>query len=369
MREWLTVIIVLLIAGIVLDGVRRMRRARRESLRISRKARKLNPDDFPEVGSEICSGPRVVSYRDERDAESLTKSMRDSFAKSRLTVGAPNSRTPEQAALNLQEAVPMLMDSVEESGEQADAGAESAPVQRKRRDYTQPPSWAEPQPAGKSGRKSDPRNDVDEEASVPAWEADEPSLGSLDDFAELDAPEEVPEPKRAPAPKDSKPKRKGQRETPKAKHTAEAANEPAEVLVINLMAPAGERFEGEELLQALLDQGLRFGAMNIFHRHKFADGSGPVQFSLANMVVPGTFDLSTMSEFSTPGVSMFLSLPNDDESLAAFDSMAATAKALANTLGGELKDENRSVMTRQTLEHCRQRVLEFERKQRLMQHA
>jgi len=33
-------------------------------------------------------------------------------------------------------------------------------------------------------------------------------------------------------------------------------------------------------------------------------------------------------------------------------------------LGGELRDEHRSVMTSQTIEHCRQRIREFERKRR-----
>lgn len=34
-------------------------------------------------------------------------------------------------------------------------------------------------------------------------------------------------------------------------------------------------------------------------------------------------------------------------------------------MGGELKDENRSVMTAQTIEFARQRVHEFERRHRL----
>lgn len=360
MREWLTVIIVLLIAGILLDGLRRVRRARREGLRISRKARKLNPDDFPESGSEICSEPRVVRQRDKRDAETLTKSMRDSFAKSRVTVGAPPSRIPEQVTLNLQESVPMLMDSVDEF--------RPAAAQPKKRDYTQAPSWAEPEPVEEG--YDDPYEEGDNYADS-AWGDDEPSLGSMDALAEDDEGDyEEPEP--APVQEKATPRKStaanGDKSADKSS-SARTREEPSEVLIINLMAPTGQRFDGSELLNALLDQGLRFGAMDIFHRHKHADGSGPVQFSLANMVVPGTFDLSAMEEFSTPGVSMFLSLPNDDDSLAAFDRMAETARALAKTLGGELKDENRSVMTRQTLEHCRQRVIEFERKQRLMQHS
>ena len=41
---------------------------------------------------------------------------------------------------------------------------------------------------------------------------------------------------------------------------------------------------------------------------------------------------------------------------------------LANNLGGELYDENRSVLRAQTVEHYRQRIREFER-QRLARRA
>ena len=84
---------------------------------------------------------------------------------------------------------------------------------------------------------------------------------------------------------------------------------------------------------------------------------------MANMVVPGTFDLNNIENFETPGVSFFLTLPIESDSMTAFEMMVGTAKALCDNLGGELKDENRSVMTQQTIEHCRQRVREFERKQ------
>lgn len=392
MREWLTVIICLLIAGILLDGLRRMRRARREGLRISRSVRRFDEEGLPEPGHE-CSGPRVVSYRDHRDAENLTRSMRESFAKSKITVGAP-SRTPEQTSLNLQESVPMLMDSVEELERQAT---------EPKKDFTQAPSWAEletpPRKArpvqnstdagvGDSDYSDDDayddydRSDYDGEHDsyaddqaepAPVAAEAEPSLGSVEDLDD-DLVESI-----ATASSRQEPQSRSASEnyasthesdTPKPAPVGDQHSDwvaPEEVLVINLMAPAGQRFDGAELRDALLQQGLRFGSMNIFHRHKHADGSGPVHFSLANMVKPGTFDLANMNEFSTPGVSMFLSLPHDD-SLSAFDCMAQTAKALASQLGGELKDENRSVMTRQTIEHCRQRVIEFERKQRLMQH-
>jgi cell division protein ZipA len=85
-------------------------------------------------------------------------------------------------------------------------------------------------------------------------------------------------------------------------------------------------------------------------------------FSMTNMVAPGTFDLDAMDEFSTPGVSLFMMLPIKADSIKTFDLMADTAQAIAQTLHGELKDQQRSAMTRQTLEHYRQRIREYERK-------
>jgi cell division protein ZipA len=48
--------------------------------------------------------------------------------------------------------------------------------------------------------------------------------------------------------------------------------------------------------------------------------------------------------------------------------MVETAMVVVRHMGGELKDENRSVMTAQTIEFSRQRVREFERRHRLHRH-
>lgn len=63
---------------------------------------------------------------------------------------------------------------------------------------------------------------------------------------------------------------------------------------------------------------------------------------------------------------MFLALPVETGSyMEAFDTMLTTAKAIAKQLQGELKDENRSVLTGQTIEHYRERIRDFSRRQRL----
>jgi cell division protein ZipA len=139
-----------------------------------------------------------------------------------------------------------------------------------------------------------------------------------------------------------------------------------EVLVIHVRAVQDYVFYGDELLELILEQGLRFGAMDIFHRHVGEDGAGPILFSLSNMVKPGVFDLHSFDEFSTVGVSLFLSLPVETGSyLEAFEAMLSTAKAIAKQLQGELKDENRNVLTGQTVEHYRERIRDFSRRARL----
>jgi cell division protein ZipA len=142
--------------------------------------------------------------------------------------------------------------------------------------------------------------------------------------------------------------------------------EPAaveEVLVINVVARDGEGFKGPALLQNILESGLRFGDMDIFHRHESMAGNGEVLFSMANALKPGTFDLDDIEGFSTRAVSFFLGLPGPRHPKQAFDVMVAAARKLAHELNGELKDDQRSVMTSQTIEHYRQRIVEFERKQ------
>lgn len=135
-----------------------------------------------------------------------------------------------------------------------------------------------------------------------------------------------------------------------------------EVLVISVISRSETGFKGPALLQNILESGLRFGEMDIFHRHESMAGNGEVLFSMANAVKPGIFDLDDIDHFSTRAVSFFLGLPGPRHPKQAFDVMVAAARKLAHELDGELKDDQRSVLTAQTIEHYRQRIVEFERR-------
>jgi cell division protein ZipA len=165
----------------------------------------------------------------------------------------------------------------------------------------------------------------------------------------------------------SKPSKKVRKEEPIAQASQEEdmplnVDGLEEVIVLNLMARSGEVFGGVELDKALTSCGIRFGDMNIYHRFEQHVGRGSLLFSLANVVEPGFFDPDNLDSFSTPGVCMFMKLPGPKRSMHSFELMVECGRKIVSLLDGELKDEHHCVMTQQTIEHYRQRVLDFDRK-------
>ncbi len=138
-----------------------------------------------------------------------------------------------------------------------------------------------------------------------------------------------------------------------------------EVIVVSVVMPEGEQISGAALLPSLLTLGLRFGDMNIFHRHQDNAGNGKVTFSLANMMNPGTFDLDAMESFSTQGITLFMTLPNAGDPFEVFEHMMNGAKQLSMEFHAQLLDDKRSVMTKQTEQHYMSKIREFERRNRI----
>lgn len=152
-------------------------------------------------------------------------------------------------------------------------------------------------------------------------------------------------------------------------HAKETLTNAEEVVVISVLSrdPAG--FDGGKLLELMMACGLRYSRpMGVFHRFETESDDSELQFSMVNVVKPGTFPIEEMDEFVTPGITLLMPLPGANDSSAAFEAMVETAMVVVRHMGGELKDENHSVMTAQTIEFARQRVHEFERRHRLHRH-
>ncbi|MEZ5529974.1 MAG: cell division protein ZipA [Porticoccaceae bacterium] len=316
-RELMIGLGILVALAIVLDVIRRIRNARYEKIHMPRRKQPIfEDDDLPEeYGSELPSGgARVVGYREDSDVELLSREVRERAEANKPKLTVPK-REPVQSSFNLE--------------------AESAP--------TKPLATEEPASASSDdSAELEPETDV--HAAVAKSAQPEPVAA---EFRSEPRSEFRSEPRRAeqraPVPENKTP--------------------VVSVVVMHLMAASGEVLDGRDLLDALLAAGLRYGSMKIFHRHTREDGSGPVLFSVANSVNPGTFDLSRMDEFSTPGVSLFYAMEDVDDPMMAFDSLLTAAKKMATELGGVLKDESRSVLTRQTEEHYRQRITDYCRSQ------
>jgi len=133
-----------------------------------------------------------------------------------------------------------------------------------------------------------------------------------------------------------------------------------EVFVIHVFNEQG--LSGADLRRVFNACDMRFGEMNIFHRFEKANAQGNIQFSVANSLEPGSFDLNTLDELDTTGISLFMSLPGPDNAMEAFDAMAEVALVFARNFNATLCDDSHSDLNPQTLEHYRQRIRDFSRK-------
>ena len=137
-------------------------------------------------------------------------------------------------------------------------------------------------------------------------------------------------------------------------------NDEAPLLIQLSVAKRTGEFKGADILEVAESCGLRPGDMDIFHcLDEFDDGTR-IYFSMANMVKPGTFPFDAMEDFSTPGMMLFAQLQGDPEDLTILEEMIATARKLANSLGGDVLDETRRPLTVRKEEELRTAVLAHE---------
>jgi cell division protein ZipA len=170
------------------------------------------------------------------------------------------------------------------------------------------------------------------------------------------APAPVPAPAPAPVPAPAP------RVPPRSDLGKRPAQMPVERIVsLFVVAREGHVFNGADLIVAAEKAGLEYGDMGIYHR--LVDGKrevGPI-FSVANMVKPGSFDLTRVDALRTPGLSFFMALPGPVPALDAWDAMLPTAQRLAELLDGQVLDEERNALGRQRIAHIRDELRGWDR--------
>jgi cell division protein ZipA len=134
---------------------------------------------------------------------------------------------------------------------------------------------------------------------------------------------------------------------------------PQKIVTLRIVGRNKKPFPGDELILSMRGIGLRHGKFGIFHRY---DGNNEDRtiFSAASLVEPGSFDLANIKEQQIPGISLFLVLPGPVEGAEAFDLMMAAARALAQTMDGELLDESGSTLSIQRERYLREEIIQFQ---------
>ncbi|MCP3866962.1 MAG: hypothetical protein GY703_02475 [Gammaproteobacteria bacterium] len=138
---------------------------------------------------------------------------------------------------------------------------------------------------------------------------------------------------------------------------------PAKIIQINVLSKK-QGISGDLVMRAARDVKLLEGEMQIFH---FLDERDRQIFSMASLVEPGTFPLKNMSDFITPGVILFCQLSGQEDGLRVFEAMLGVANRLAALFEAELHDETHSVLTKQTIDHICEEIVEHQRQVKLAQ--
>jgi cell division protein ZipA len=142
---------------------------------------------------------------------------------------------------------------------------------------------------------------------------------------------------------------------------ARPSNDFDKIVTLYVAARAGHALTGPDLVVAAEKAGLIYGHMNIFHRmvDKHPE-QGPI-FSVANLVRPGSFDLRTIKDMKTPGISFFMTLPGPMPALDAWDTLLPTAQRMAELLDAVLLDEERNALGRQRIANIRDDLRAYDR--------
>ncbi|GMM88317.1 cell division protein ZipA [Vibrio fortis] len=132
-----------------------------------------------------------------------------------------------------------------------------------------------------------------------------------------------------------------------------------EVIVLNVHCAGETPFVGTELFRSMENNGLTYGEMSIYHCFAEAAETPKVIFSVANMMQPGTLEHDNPADFTTKGISFFMTLPCYGQADQNFNVMLSAAQQIADDLGGNVLDESRNLMTPNRLSEYRKQIRDF----------
>jgi len=299
LRDWLFILGPVFIIGVLAHGYWRMR-INRHSLKVSLDKSFLN------------------SEHDSRDGAAEVEKLRSELPNG----GARVIPEPRQVGLNLDDDVPVLMEPV--SPLDPPLGSDAAT------DVLMSESMDDAVPA-------EPRQIVPGPSTAAATVVPD-SSPEMDSRAELENAPEIPSPEIQNPPEVV---------AAVVEPLRAVAGCPEKYLVLHVVA-RNKDFRIDTLFTYLKKHRMQLGEMSIFHR---LDADNRSEFSLVNAIEPGTFDPDNMVSMTTPALSLFMRAHELVDPIATYHEMLMVAEALGKTLNGEVRDESRKPLSRQTMEH------------------
>ncbi|PJD92771.1 MAG: cell division protein ZipA [Legionella sp.] len=145
---------------------------------------------------------------------------------------------------------------------------------------------------------------------------------------------------------------------PKKEDTVTASIAQAPSVMMFLLAKSNRQLAGYELLQAVLSAGFRFGEGDLFHRHQYQNGQGPIMCTLAAATPTGVFDLQNIGGFVVHGLCLFMQSSGHSETDAErFDILMDSAKTLSDSLDTHLLDDRRAPLSEQSITRYHQQLM------------
>jgi len=348
MSEWLILCAAIMFVVVLIDGVRRMRVESRQDLKwdlqMAREFPEEEEDEQASYDESIESEYRIVDRSQEIESEELdVNASQDLFAERVepsfdtaiqdneyeqpiADSNQPNTQQPE--ALNQQPAFDARLE---------ETASFNKPMQDHQALDKQPMDDLIDGSASKQAIYDDAfRNDPQAMSAEPVWQP--PVMSDLD-------------------------KQEQQAQQDSSAGHALTNDDDIEIISLHVKSQQANGFAGTDLLQILLSCDMRYGENQILHRYKQttkpnkkAEQTNDVIFSVANMFMPGTFDLENLATFKTTGVTFFMVLPGVDDPQQTFNTMLAVAQAVAKHLNGVILDEDHSSVTPQVLNHYQEKI-------------
>jgi len=367
LREYLLILGVILIVGLLVDGIRRTLKHKREGLKLDLMAA---PPESPERSD--VSKPRPVRKATPEELEPQVKAdpLFDSTDASQLNLWAGEIKVESMKAVDTQ----TLADSVEtdtltdslfetEKPEMMTPNDEVIEDDQKSIAPRVEPVWDE-QPTddvtddiepdttnSDDDHDEDMRILADEPVSRPIAESSETgllgsALSRIFGFGKKATPPiEVAEPSEtnndlsdeldlAPAPE------------------SDSVDESMDdLVVVRIQAARAPRFEGIDLHKACLRAGLRRTESLMYQRIPMDESEAPL-FSLVNGIEPGVFDEDAKS-IDTPVVFLFAELPKQSDPVFAVNELISGARSIARDIGGDVFDQNGIAISKEWIDLAR----------------